>query len=112
VGVIFKSSNYSTLAITTGEKEERYIKLAEFPFDSTRKCMSVIVRDCVSKAVTIYTKGADNVMLEKIIFTENGIKEGVISDLYKYSCEGYRTLVIASKKLNESEYRGFETVYK
>jgi phospholipid-translocating ATPase len=112
VGVIFKSSNYSTLTIATGEKEERYIKLAEFPFDSTRKCMSVIVRDCVSKAVTIYTKGADNVMLEKIIFTENGIKEGVISDLYKYSCEGYRTLVIASKKLNESEYRGFETVYK
>jgi phospholipid-translocating ATPase len=112
VGVIFKSSNYSTLTITTGEKEERYIKLAEFPFDSTRKCMSVIVRDCASKVVTIYTKGADNVMLEKIIFTENGIKEGVVSDLYKYSCEGYRTLVIASKKLNESEYRGFETVYK
>jgi phospholipid-translocating ATPase len=112
VGVIFKSSNYSTLTITTGEKEERYIKLAEFPFDSTRKCMSVIVRDCVSKAVTIYSKGADNVMLEKIIFSENGIKEGVVSDLYKYSCEGYRTLVIASKKLNESEYRGFETVYK
>jgi phospholipid-translocating ATPase len=112
VGVIFKSLNYSTLTITTGEKEERYIKLAEFPFDSTRKCMSVIVRDCVSKAVTIYTKGADNVMLEKIIFSENSIKEGVVSDLYKYSCEGYRTLVIASKKLNESEYRGFETVYK
>jgi phospholipid-translocating ATPase len=112
VGVIFKSSNYSTLTITTGDKEERYIKLAEFPFDSTRKCMSVIIRDCISKAVTIYTKGADNVMLEKIIFTENGIKEGVVSDLYKYSCEGYRTLVIASKKLNESEYRGFETVYK
>ena len=112
MGVIFKSSNYSTLTITTGEKEERYIKLAEFPFDSTRKCMSVIVRDCVSKAVTIYTKGADNVMLEKIIFSENSIKEGVVSDLYKYSCEGYRTLVIASKKLNESEYRGFETVYK
>jgi phospholipid-translocating ATPase len=112
VGVIFKSSNYSTLTITTGEKEERYIKLAEFPFDSTRKCMSVIVRDCISKAVTIYTKGADNVMLEKIIFSENGIKEGVVSDLYMYSCEGYRTLVIASKKLNESEYRGFETVYK
>jgi phospholipid-translocating ATPase len=112
VGVIFKSSNYSTLTITTGDKEERYIKLAEFPFDSTRKCMSVIVRDCVSRAVTIYTKGADNVMLEKIIFTENSIKERVVSDLYKYSCEGYRTLVIASKKLNESEYRGFETVYK
>ena len=112
MGVIFKSSNYSTQTITTGDKEERYIKLAEFPFDSTRKCMSVIVRDCVSKAVTIYTKGADNVMLEKIIFSENSIKEGVVSDLYKYSCEGYRTLVIASKKLNESEYRGFETVYK
>ena len=112
MGVIFKSSNYSTLLITTGGKEERYIKLAEFPFDSTRKCMSVIVRDCVAKAVTIYTKGADNVMLQKIIFTDNGIKEGVVSDLYKYSCDGYRTLVIGSRQVNESEYRGFETVYK
>lgn len=111
MGVIFRSSNYSTLTIDTQGTEERYIKLAEFPFDSTRKCMSVIVRDCVNKAVTIYTKGADNVMLEKIIFTDKSIKEGVVSDLYKYSCEGYRTLVIASKRVNESEYKGFETVY-
>lgn len=74
--------------------------------------MSVIVRDCVTKAVTIYTKGADNVMLSKIIFREESVKEGVVRDLYKYSCEGYRTLVIASRQVNESEYRGFETVYK
>jgi magnesium-transporting ATPase (P-type) len=74
--------------------------------------MSVIVRDCVTNAVTIYTKGADNVMLSKIIFSDNSVKDTVVSDLYKYSCEGYRTLVIASRKINESEYRGFETVYK
>ena len=95
------------------DKEELYTKLAEFPFDSTRKCMSVIVRNLQTKDITLYTKGADNVMLAKIDkYPDEKInKEGVEKDLQKYSCEGYRTLVIASKKLNDSEYKGFENVY-
>lgn len=73
--------------------------------------MSVIIRDSHNK-VTIFTKGADNVMLEKITFQKPNLKEVVVSDLYKYSCEGYRTLVIASRILTESEFRGFDTIYK
>ena len=51
-------------------------------------------------------------MLEKIIFPDTKFKEDIIGDLYKYSCDGYRTLVIAQKQVSESEYKGFEAVYK
>ena len=113
VGIIFKSSNYSNFTLSNQGREEIYIKLAEFPFDSTRKCMSVIVRDKKTNVVTLYTKGADNVMLEKIHFPERSqMKEQAVSDLYKYSCEGYRTLVIASRVVPESEYKGFDSVHK
>jgi phospholipid-translocating ATPase len=75
--------------------------------------MSVIIRDLQTKEITMYTKGADNVMLAKIerYPGDGNDREVVKKDLHRYSCEGYRTLVIASKKLNDSEYKGFETVY-
>ena len=49
-------------------QEETFRVLAEFPFDSTRKCMSVLLQDEYSQRFFLYTKGADNVMLDKITF--------------------------------------------
>lgn len=73
--------------------------MAEFPFDSTRKCMSVIVRDQYLKYF-LFTKGADSVMLEKINFEKSnvkGLQDEVVHDLHLYSCEGLRTLVMAMR---------------
>lgn len=39
--------------------------LAVLPFDSVRKCMSIVVQDD-SDQIILYTKGADNVIFEKI----------------------------------------------
>lgn len=47
--------------------------MAEFPFDSTRKCMSVIVRDQYLKYF-LFSKGADSVMVDKINFDKSDIK--------------------------------------
>lgn len=53
---------------------KKYFKvMAEFPFDSTRKCMSVIVRDQFMKYFLL-TKGADSVMLDKINFEKSNVK--------------------------------------
>lgn len=44
------------------------------------------------------TKGADNIMLEKINFNKSKSKTSkkeIENCLYKYSCEGLRTLVMA-----------------
>jgi magnesium-transporting ATPase (P-type) len=47
--------------------------VAEFPFDSIRKRMSVIVKNTATKSYKLLCKGADSVMLERIIFEKNGI---------------------------------------
>jgi len=45
---------------------EKYEILAEFPFDSTRKRMSLIVR--YGTKIILMTKGADSILLPRISF--------------------------------------------
>jgi magnesium-transporting ATPase (P-type) len=49
------------------DDKEVYKLILEFPFDSTRKCMSVIVEDQVGDYY-IFCKGADSSMMDKINF--------------------------------------------
>lgn len=37
------------------------------PFDSLRKCMSVVLQRQDANEIILYTKGADNVIFDKII---------------------------------------------
>ncbi len=53
------------------KKQEKYFVLAEFPFDSTRKRMSLIVREEVSQKLLLMTKGADSIMLPRTTLNEN-----------------------------------------
>jgi Ca2+-transporting ATPase len=46
-------------------KTEKFYVLAEFPFDSTRKRMSLIIREEKSGKFFIMTKGADSIMLPR-----------------------------------------------
>lgn len=101
IGFELVSRNHSRLEIENklGDIKIIYKVVAEFPFDSTRKCMSVIVRDQFMKYY-LYCKGADSVMLEKINFEKSNIKDlkkTVQEELYSYSCEGYRTLVLGMR---------------
>lgn len=99
--------------------EETFRVLAEFSFDSTRKCMSVLVMEEKSRNIYLYSKGADNVMLEKINFSKHSsggqeadsYKQSIIDDLYRYSCEGFRTLVIAMRAVSDNEYIIFDKVH-
>ncbi|KAI1899548.1 hypothetical protein AGOR_G00062920 [Albula goreensis] len=82
-------------------------------FDSTRKRMSVVVRHPLTDQITVYTKGADSVIMDlirppssddtkskrqrKILFkTQNYLN--------LYAASGLRTLCIAKKTLSEEEY--------
>lgn len=40
--------------------------LAVLPFDSTRKCMSIVMKEEKSGEILLYTKGADNIIFDKI----------------------------------------------
>ncbi|KAL6487379.1 hypothetical protein MHYP_G00040050 [Metynnis hypsauchen] len=78
------------------------------PFDSTRKRMSVVVRHPLTGQVVVYTKGADNVIME--LTTRLGdscsreIMERTQQHLDDYAREGLRTLCVAKRVLDEAEY--------
>ncbi|MCX7748649.1 MAG: calcium-translocating P-type ATPase, SERCA-type [Clostridia bacterium] len=56
--------------------EKEYIRVDELPFDSDRKCMSVICQN-TRKDLFVFTKGAPDVIIDKCtkIYTERGITE-------------------------------------
>ncbi|KFZ61685.1 putative phospholipid-transporting ATPase VD, partial [Podiceps cristatus] len=84
------------------------------PFDSVRKRMSVVVRHPVSNKVVVYTKGADSVMMDLLRTASEGgnnsemeqkkIKERTQKHLDDYARRGLRTLCIAKKVMNDTEY--------
>ncbi|CDW88154.1 p-type atpase [Stylonychia lemnae] len=92
-------------------RAEKYNIVTEFPFDSTRKRMSLIVKEEKSGKLYLMTKGADSIMLPR---TNLQVKQKkVIEDhLYKFACSGLRTLVMAQKDLNEQDYKAWNKKYQ
>ncbi|XP_039527793.1 probable phospholipid-transporting ATPase VD isoform X3 [Pimephales promelas] len=80
------------------------------PFHSARKRMSVVVRHPLTGEVVVYTKGADNVIME-LAEAEDGFSREVIKRTQKhldqYAREGLRTLCVAKKVMEEQEYKAW-----
>ena len=72
--------------------KEKYEVVAEFPFDSTRKRMSLII--FFNNKYYIMTKGADSIMIPRINFSSKHTKQTVEDHLYDFACEGLRTLMM------------------
>lgn len=79
------------------------------PFDSNRKCMSVIVKHPITKQIIVYCKGADSSIFPKLSPAEDDSEEKKIimrtqNLLNSYAREGLRVLVMAKRVLSLSEY--------
>uniref|UniRef100_A0A8C1K953 Phospholipid-transporting ATPase n=1 Tax=Cyprinus carpio TaxID=7962 RepID=A0A8C1K953_CYPCA len=83
-------------------------------FDSTRKRMSVVVKHPLTEQITVYSKGADSVIMD-LIRPATGMstlmRKRQRKILYKtqnylnlYAADGLRTLCIAKKVLSKEEY--------
>jgi phospholipid-transporting ATPase len=93
---IEKTSEYIKIEIDYLKKVEKYFVITEFPFDSTRKRMSLIVKEELSGNLYLMTKGADSIMLPRT--TLKPLERKLIDEhLYKFACTGLRTLVMAQK---------------
>ncbi|KAG8003499.1 putative phospholipid-transporting ATPase VA, partial [Nibea albiflora] len=82
-------------------------------FDSTRKRMSVVVRHPLTDQITVYTKGADSVIMDLIKPPDTGNSKGkrqkkivnrTQNYLNLYAADGLRTLCIAKKILSKEQY--------
>jgi magnesium-transporting ATPase (P-type) len=88
---------------------EKYKILAEFPFDSDRKRMSLIVE--YEGMIILMTKGADSIVLPRISFSSSSdvdIKIDITKSLLTFAKEGLRTLVVGQKALSRQDFEKFE----
>ena len=79
-----------------------YDILHEMPFASELKRMGVILRHRPSGEILFYVKGADAVMMDRVIGAD-----WVEEETGNLAREGLRTLVVAVRSLSEAQYEGF-----
>ncbi|KAI4357894.1 hypothetical protein L6164_001812 [Bauhinia variegata] len=99
-------SMYELDAVSGSKVERNYKLLNVLEFNSSRKRMSVIVRDKEGK-VQLLCKGADSVMFERLAKNGREFEEKTMEHVQEYADAGLRTLILASRELNEEEYKEF-----
>lgn len=106
--LINRSPNHILVnAIGRGQIEYEVLKV--LPFDSYRKCMSVVVRETGSQDVVLYCKGADNAVMAALTPYQGDPIEGELREktqqkLDLYAKQGLRVLVMAKRHLNALEF--------
>ncbi|XP_073221218.1 putative phospholipid-transporting ATPase 9 isoform X2 [Cicer arietinum] len=94
----------------SGDKVERiYTLLNVLEFDSSRKRMSVIVKD--EGRILLLCKGADSVMFERLSKDGREYEEKTLEDVREYSDAGLRTLILAYRELDDEQYKEFDTEF-
>lgn len=94
-----------------------YEVLKVLPFDSSRKCMSVVVRHMTSNEIILYTKGADSAIMSALVNclpdSDAGLlRERTQQQLDMYARQGLRVLVMAKRVLSAVEFAEWWTRHK
>eukprot|EP00835_Amoeboradix_gromovi_P003661 NODE_251_length_12882_cov_0.075334.p1 type:complete len:1159 gc:universal NODE_251_length_12882_cov_0.075334:2349-5825(+) len=89
-------------------KEFQILQVNEF--NSTRKRMSVVVRQPNNKIV-LYVKGADTVIYERLS-ANNPFVAITNQALSEYANEGLRTLCLAMREISQEEYTQWNKIYE
>jgi len=92
-------------------RETNYELLHTLGFDSSRKRMSVIVRNR-SGEIKLFCKGADTVIMSRLRSYSDPTIETVQSQIEEFAHEGLRTLCVAKRDLTEEEYGDWYMKYR
>lgn len=113
-GYILENRNPNTVLINDpNEGNIEYELLKVLPFDSNRKCMSIVVRRMgilsQRQEVILYTKGADSTILPALApcpmdSEEYLLRERTQHQLDLYARQGLRVLLIAKRNLDPVEF--------
>ncbi|XP_038892983.1 putative phospholipid-transporting ATPase 9 isoform X1 [Benincasa hispida] len=91
-----------------GKKVDRAYKLLHvLEFNSSRKRMSVIVRNEEDK-ILLFCKGADSIMFERLGKNGREFEEQTKEHVNEYADAGLRTLILAYRELEEKDFREFD----
>lgn len=112
LGAVFIDRTEQSVTIEVLGEKMTYELLDIIEFDSTRKRMSVIVRDPSGK-LQLLCKGADSVIYERL---KPGVMDAVLDKtlemLTVFAAEGLRTLVIAKADISEEYYADWAKRYE
>lgn len=103
MGFAFLGKDREILSIRTPRSAdvERYELLDILEFTSARKRMSVVVRPLnTENGLLLLTKGADNVIFERLRPGEDGLKHDTERHLSEFASNGLRTLTLAYRPLS------------
>ena len=111
IGFPFVSRSKDSVVIEVAGQAERYIPLRVLEFNSTRKRMSVVLRDPQGRIV-LYCKGADSVIYERLAPDHDPeLREKTSKDIEMFANGGLRTLCIAYRYLSDDEYMQWSVAY-
>lgn len=85
--------------------------LRTIPFTSSRKRMSVIIRDS-DGLLKIITKGADAIMEHRLKSGQDALVKATNKHMRDYSIEGLRCLLVGSCVLEQQEYHSWTNAYQ
>ncbi|KAL4077222.1 hypothetical protein V8B97DRAFT_1866494 [Scleroderma yunnanense] len=116
MGFVFRGRDKEVLMLQTpfSTEVERYELLNILEFTSARKRMSVIVRklDEEDPRFFLLTKGADNVVFERLKAGNNELRRVTEQHLDHFASAGLRTLTLAYKVIPDEEYEAWSTRYQ
>ncbi|KAJ0824495.1 putative P-type phospholipid transporter [Helianthus annuus] len=95
---------------SASEVEREYKLLNLLEFSSSRKRMSVIVRD-ESGQIFLFCKGADNIIFDRLGDGGRTYQHATTMHLANYAEDGLRTMVFAYKKIKDSEYEEWSSSF-
>ncbi|KAJ5077855.1 putative phospholipid-transporting atpase [Anaeramoeba ignava] len=80
-------------------------------FTSARKRMSIIVRN-ENNELILLTKGADNVIIERLASGQEKSIDQISNDLTQFARSGLRTLLIAYRYIEENQFQNWKIRYE
>ncbi|XP_066246628.1 probable phospholipid-transporting ATPase IM isoform X2 [Euwallacea similis] len=105
-GFVFKERTPNSITIEVMGSKEVYELLCILDFNNIRKRMSVILRR--DGKLTLYCKGADNVIYERLKSGQDELKVKTQDNLNKFAGEGLRTLCLAYCDLEENFFNDWK----
>lgn len=108
LGIIFEgdkkmnSNSKNKSRVINFQSSHKYYEILQIlEFDSTRKRMSIIVKNNQTDSYVLFCKGADSAILSKCITGDVKTCEAHIKD---FGSKGWRTLALALRELSREEY--------
>jgi phospholipid-translocating ATPase len=106
LGIVYegevKTSSALIRTVNFRNRKMQYEVLDVFEFDSTRKRMSIILREMHTGKIVLYCKGAESHVFKKCT---RGNVPACDDDIKRFAEQGWRTLALSFKYLSESDYK-------